>query len=116
MVCEWNETLSEVQESGRVNVHLSPELPSSALPSTTPLFSCPLYLPKRASWPLPTEGEHGTTSKVRNESLNHTEISLNLVFYLPSVIESLFDGIAKSVLVFVVSKPVLVGKFLVLLY
>lgn len=66
MVCEWNETLSEIQESGRITVHLSPELPSAALPSS-PLFSCPLYLPKRSSWQRPlssNEAEHGKTSKV----------------------------------------------------
>lgn len=99
MVCEWNETLSELQESGRVKVHLSPELQSASgvLPST-PLFSCPLYLPKRASWQMPlspNEADNCTTSKVRSQSLIYAPILRSLVFvlvvllkvYLPFVIQ-----------------------------
>jgi hypothetical protein len=67
-VFEWNVALSEVQEPGKIKVHLSPELQSASevLPST-PLFSRPLYLPKRASLKRsssPTEVQQGMTSKV----------------------------------------------------
>ncbi|KAG0583072.1 hypothetical protein KC19_3G106900 [Ceratodon purpureus] len=69
----WNEALLEVQEPGQIKVHLSPELESaSAVLPTTPLFSRPLYLPKRASlkWSSPpTEVQDGMTSKVEGIAL-----------------------------------------------
>lgn len=66
---EWNASLSEVQEPAQIKVHLSAELQSaSAVLPTTPLFSCPLYLPKVSSLKRstsPTEVQHGITSKVQ---------------------------------------------------
>ena len=81
----WKKALSEVQEPEQIKVHLGPELESaSTVLPTTPLFSRPLYLSKRASLkrssPL-TEVQDGMTSEVRKHCPNYQKISgLNCKF------------------------------------
>lgn len=99
-ICQWNEILLEVQESGRANVQFSSELQSaSAVLPSTPLFSCPLYLPRRASWerrPLASEAQIDTTEandcclgrEVRTLKFPLVQITVHLISHFLSYFSS----------------------------